>query len=433
MALTEHSRAGFLPFWNSKSVNFAKIAPLKLLTLQNHFTDIKQLLNCIVIANLVPRMIRIRTLILFGTLAATLASCSSNSESEVKKLAHNVMLMQPEVAGSAQTRTYSATVQEARSISVGFKTAGQIKRLLVKEGDYVHQGQLLAVLDTVDYALGLKQLRVQHSQQKNELERRRQLHAAHNLSDNDFERFEAGYDQLSAQLALQTNKLSYCRLKAPASGYITKLNFEVSEMVDAGTPVFELMDNSHLEVLVDLPVVEYMNRGEFQSFVGHTPLRPDEAIPLKMVSLTPRADNNQLYQLKLVVDAGAKAQLTAGMNMSVDISMRNAANRAAATDKSATDNADNKVAVAGCASIPAAAVFENKGKSCVWKFNPADSTVTVTPVTVFGVPDASGMVFVSEGITPGMQIVRAGVNHLTNGEKVHVIDQASETNVGNLL
>jgi hypothetical protein len=148
-----------------------------------------------------------------------------------------------------------------------------------------------------------------------------------------------------------------------------------------------------------------------------------------MVSLTPRADNNQLYQLKLVVDAGAKTQLTAGMNMSVDISMRNAANRTAATDKSTDDSA----AVAGCASIPAAAVFENKGKSCVWKFNPADSTVSVTPVTVFGVPDASGMVFVSEGITPGMQIVRAGVNHLTNGEKVHVIDQASETNVGNLL
>ena len=349
-----------------------------------------------------------------------LTACSPDKQQERNLPVHNVMLVTPESAGDRQVRTYSATVQEARSISVGFKTAGQIKQLLVKEGDYVTQGQLLAVLDTVDYALGVRQLRVQHAQQKAEYERRRQLHAARNMSDNDFERFQAGYEQLSSQLALQENKLDYCRLKAPASGYITAANFEVSEMVDAGTPVFELMDNSRLEVVVDLPAAEYLRRANFLTFTCHSPLCVGVAFPLKLVSLTPRADNNQLYQLKLVLDesrASAKSELTPGMNVSVDIAV----------------GADEAAASTGSAVVPTSAVFERNGTTCVWVFNPADSTVRATSVSLTGVPDAQGRVTVSAGLTHEMQVVRAGVSHLVEGEKVKVIEPGSETNVGNLL
>jgi RND family efflux transporter MFP subunit len=350
-----------------------------------------------------------------------LNSCASGGETETQKIAHNVMLVQPIVSGSSQVRTYSAMVQESRSISVGFKTAGQIKRILVKEGDYVRQGQLLAVLDTVDYALGVAQLRVQHAQQCAEYARRAQLHAAHNMSDNDFERFVAGYEQLSSQLALQENKLSYCRLKAPASGYITASNFEVSEMVDAGTPVFELMDDSRLEVVVDLPVAEYLHRGEFLSFTGRSSMAVGETFPLKFVSLTPRADNNQLYRLKLVLadnSAHSKSVLTAGMNIMVDIST------------GATTKQEVK---ATTALLPASAVFDHDGHSCVWSFNPADSTVTAVAVAIVGVPDESGFVTVTSGVNATTQVVRAGVHHLVDGEKVRVIEPGSETNVGNLL
>lgn len=363
-------------------------------------------------------IIRYKAMIFASIVALALNACSSaDKQDEQQKAIHNVMLVQPQVAGAQQVRTYSATVEELRSISVGFKTAGQIKRIFVKEGDYVRQGQLLAVLDTVDYALGVRQLRVQHAQQKAEYERRSQMHAAHNISDNDFERFQAGYEQLSSQLALQENKLNYCRLKAPASGYITASNFEASEMVDAGTPVFELMDDSRLEVLVDLPAAEYLRRGSFRSFTGHSPLNASVSFALKMVSLTPKADNNQLYQLRLVLDeSAAKSVLTAGMNVSVDIAV-------------GTDSGES----ASEAVVPASAVFERGGKSCVWTFNPADSTVRATEVSLSGVPDAQGMVTVSAGLDGSKQVVRAGVSHLVEGEKVHVIQPASETNVGNLL
>lgn len=344
--------------------------------------------------------------------AALITSCSGGDAKESAEQVHNVFLTNPEQIGSAASRSYAGVVEEARTVATGFKTAGQIKRILVKEGDYVKQGQLLAVLDTVDYALGVSQLRVQHAQQASEMERKGKLHAAGSMSDNDYEKARSGFEQLGLQLALNENKLSYCYLHAPTSGYITKRNFEPAEMVDAGRPVFELMDNSHLEVIVDLPVAEYIRRGDFIGFNGHLTSMPGSSIPLSMMSLTPRADNSQLYRLRLTVADGHTHNLTPGMNITVDIAT------AASADQ--------------MLRIPASSVFQRGDQSCVWVYNPADSTITAAPVTTSRADD-DAFTYVTSGIPATSSIVRAGVHHLREGEKVNVITDSSDTNIGNQL
>jgi RND family efflux transporter MFP subunit len=360
---------------------------------------------------------RLNTILIAAGLGVTItaASCSNSDSSDdgtSQKVCHNVFVTTPEVVGGIQSRSFAATVEEARSISVGFKTAGQLHRILVKEGDHVAAGQLLAVLDTVDYALGVRQLRVQYNQQLTELERRRQMHAAKNMSDNDFEKFQSGVKQMALQLAMQENKLKYCRLYAPSAGVIAKSNFEVSEMVDAGTPVFELMDNSHLEVVVDLPVNEYVQRNSFSTFRCHTAMAPEQSFELRMKSMVPRADNNQLYQLRLTLPEGSTASLTPGMNVTVDIN--------------ASGTGAEEV------SVPLRSVFEREGKDYVWVLNPADSTITATQVTTSGTV-TDGKLTITSGLSGNSQIVRAGVHHLIDGEKVKVINESSETNIGNVL
>lgn len=352
---------------------------------------------------------------LISMLAVALFSCGnrdSNADNNDSATYHNVFLFTPETIGSGESvKTFPATVEEARNISVAFKTAGQIVKLYAKEGDNVRAGQLLAMLDTVDYALGVKQLRVQYGQQKAEFERKRQLHASGNMSDNEFERAAAALHQQQLQLQLNENKLAYCRLYAPASGVITKRNFETAEMVDAGTPVYDLMDNNHLEVVVDLPVGNYMRHADFLTFTGHTPHAEGVDIPLTLLSITPKADNNQLYRMKLIMSKPA-VELTPGMNLNVDIK------------SNATD--------AEGASVPLSAVFESDGRSAVWTYNPADSTITLTPVKTTGIGQ-DGFITVTQGLKPGMSIVRAGAHHLTDGEKVNVITENASSNPGNLL
>ncbi|MDE7389266.1 MAG: efflux RND transporter periplasmic adaptor subunit, partial [Muribaculaceae bacterium] len=284
--------------------------------------------------------------------------------------------------------------------------------IYVKEGDRVHRGQLLAELDSADYVLGVNQLRVQNSQASAELARMTRLYSTGGVSDNDFEKARTGVKQLGYQLALNERKLGYCRLYSPADGVITSVNFESGELVDAGSPLFDLMDNTHLEVVVDLPVSEYMRRADFASFTGSSPLLPGRTVGLRMLSLTPRADNNQLYQLKLAVEPGSDVVLTPGMNLTVAI---------------ATEGHGD-----GAVTVPASAVFDTEGHTAVWVLSPADSTLTAVPVTVAG-NGADGTLTITSGLNPSQIVVRAGVHHLTEGEKVRVITPASESNVGNLL
>lgn len=323
---------------------------------------------------------------------------------------HNVFITNPQNIGPESDISLPATVEENRTISVGFKTAGQIERIFVKEGDRIAAGSVIARLDTVDYSLGISALREKYAQVSGEIDRITKLHASGNLSDNEYEKATSGLRQLSLQLQLEENKLAYCTLRSPATGIVTKVNFETSEMVDAGTPVIELLDNSGMVAVVDLPVKLYSERQSFSAFYGESSLASGKLFPLEMLSLTPVADNNQLYKLRLSLPSSAV--ITPGMNITVHIYREN----------------DTSSIV----TVPLSSVFEDRDEYYVWVVNSDDSSVKARKVTVSGTGE-DGFVKVTSGLSTDDIIVRAGVHHLTDGEKVTILIEESATNPGNVL
>lgn len=192
---------------------------------------------------------------------ALLCSCSGRTASE--PFVQSVSLTTPVALGGETTCTYSGMVKAAHEVSLGFKTAGQIARIHVSEGDYVQQGQLLAELDDADYRLAVEALQIQYDQLKDEVERTKQLFEQKSVSANDYEKATAGLRQLGVQLQANRNKLDYTKLYAPADGYIQQVSFSPAEMVDAGTALFTLLDVSRLEVEISIPAGEYLRRDRF--------------------------------------------------------------------------------------------------------------------------------------------------------------------------
>lgn len=348
--------------------------------------------------------------LLFPIAVLFLTACSSKTDNRNDSVIHNVFVTTPINDGGESVVTLPATVEEGRTISVGFKTAGQIEKIFVKEGSHVAKGQLIAELDSKDYNLGVSMLREKYASLKAETERQTKLHASGNMSDNDYEKAVSGLNQLQIQLQLEENKLGYCRLYSPSAGIVTKVNFENSEMVDAGTPVIELMDNSSLEAIVDLPLRIYSHREYFTSFTAQSSLTPGKEIDLSLLSITPRADNTQLYRMRLGIPSGSG--LTPGMNVTIKIY--------------SMDNANHNV------EVPLSSVFEKNGNKYVWVVNPTDSVIRAQEITITGT-GANGLVTVTDGLTGHDVIVRAGVRHLTDGEKVHIISESSHSNPGNIL
>lgn len=324
---------------------------------------------------------------------------------------HSVMVTTPEAMEGTVVKNYSGIVREAHTINLGFKTPGQIERILVAEGDYVHKGQLLAELDDADYRLGVEALQIQYDQLKDEVGRTEQLYRQKSISANDYEKATAGLRQLGVQLQANKNKLNYTKLYAPTDGYIQAVNFSPAEMVDAGTALFTLLDVSRMEVVADIPVAEYQQRDRFTRYFSRVAGSASE-LPMQLLSLTPKADGNQLYQLRLAFVGQPDKQLTAGMNVEVGIVM---------ADTTATTGV----------VVPLCAVFRDGDTSCVWVLG-ADSTLVKQQVVLDG-SDSRGRAVILEGLTGSEQIVRAGVNALQEGEKVRVIERSSKTNVGGLL
>lgn len=340
---------------------------------------------------------------------ALLCSCSGRTASD--PFVQSVSLTKPVALNAETTRIYSGMVKAAHEVSLGFKTAGQIARIHVSEGDYVQQGQLLAELDDADYRLAVEALQIQYDQLKDEVERTKLLFNQKSVSANDYEKATAGLRQLGVQLQANRNKLDYTKLYAPTDGYIQQANFSPAEMVDAGTALFTLLDVSRLEVEVSIPAGEYLRRDRFTGFTCRA-AGLESAMPMRLRGITPKADGTQLYHLTLTFAERPDRRLTAGMNVEVGITV---------ADTARSDGF----------GVPPGAVFLDGETPCVWVFK-ADSTIKRRPVTLRDM-DSEGRAMVIDGLTGEEQIVRAGVSALEEGEKVRVVGTPSQTNAGGLL
>ena len=238
-------------------------------------------------------------LIIWAILSCLLCCCQRRQQPETP--ARSVMTTRPVRNGGESTKRFTGIVKETREINLGFKTPGQIKCIAVKEGCYVRRGQLIAALDNADYKLGVDALQAQYDQLANETKR-------------------LGILYKGIQLQANKNKLSYTRLYAPTAGYVDKVNFDEAEMVDAGTPVITLLDTSGKEVEADIPADLYINSKDIISVACRHPYGGGP-LPMRITSITPKADATQLYKMRLAFTNEPGKQLTGGMNISIEIRM----------------------------------------------------------------------------------------------------------------
>lgn len=339
-----------------------------------------------------------------------LAACSSNKE---EKFVRSVKLTQPVALGNVTNKSFSGIVKESREISLGFKTGGQIERIFVKEGDFVRQGQTIAILDQKDYKLGVDAYQIQYDQLKEEVARMETLFKANSLSGNDYEKALAGLKQVKVQLDINKNKLEYTTLTAPVNGYIQNVNYEKAEMVQAGSPIVNLLDVAKIEVDVDIPASLYMLRDNFSGFSCSSSLEPKVSYPLTLISINQKASSTQLYKMILSLPNSQATKLTAGMNVAVNISLT-----------------DGKESANGF-TLPINSIFNEAGKNYVWVFG-NDSIVTKREIKMDGIA-TDGKAIVRDGLQGNEQVVRAGVHSLTDKEKVRILPESDKTNVGGLF
>lgn len=146
------------------------------------------------------------------------------------------------------------------------KTNGYIIDLAVLEGQHIKEGDLLAAIESPEFALlqkEYKSAKANYDWQKQHYERNQQLYASKSISDKDFQTIvkdfelaKSAYFGLKEQLTaigfnaeqLLTANSSRLTIRSKTHGTVVKINVKNGTKVSPETHLFTIIDKTHLHV-----------------------------------------------------------------------------------------------------------------------------------------------------------------------------------------
>ena len=202
----------------------------------------------------------VRSLWLFSALV-TLASAWAQAPLQVPVAAL-------QLASVATGFELDGVVQPVRQSTVAAQANGRVLSLLVRVGDRVKRGQLLATIDDREAQTGVQRSQAQLAQAQAELfnaqasfERTRDLQARGFLSaaaldaaQAQLKTTQAGRDQADAGLRQSALAQGFTRVTAPFDGWVLQTQAEAGDLAVPGKPLLTLYAPLPLRVVVQVPV-----------------------------------------------------------------------------------------------------------------------------------------------------------------------------------
>lgn len=159
-------------------------------------------------------------------------------------------------------------VQPVKQSTVSVQASGRISTLLVKAGDKVRAGQVLATIDDREVQTGVERSQAQVAQAQAELrnaqahfDRTRELQAkgfvsaaALDTADAQLKASQAGRNQATAGARQSALMQGFTRVTAPFDGWVLQVHAEAGDLATPGKPVLTLYAPLPIRAVVQVPV-----------------------------------------------------------------------------------------------------------------------------------------------------------------------------------
>jgi RND family efflux transporter MFP subunit len=310
-------------------------------------------------------------------------------------------------ASSGDSRTFPAVVDAIQKADISFRVHGKIQKILVKEGDDVIKGQLLAELDPTDFKIQLKDRQASFDTASANYDRAKKLVDKGVISKVDHDKIRANFYTAQSGLDKAKQDFLYTKLKANFPGQIAKRYVENFEEILGSQKIFALEDVSALKLKIDVPenlmIAVDKNRGDDRALYAMFDNIKDQKFPLKFSEATTKADpNTKTFKITLKMDAAKDYNILPGMTATVVAELF-------------PSETSSTTAIA----VPVSAVISNSEKhATVWIVD--EKTMTANPKKV--TPGLMvGDLMQVEGLTTGDRIVVAGAAFLRKDMKVTLL------------
>jgi membrane fusion protein, multidrug efflux system len=153
----------------------------------------------------------------------------------------------------------TAPIEAYAEADVIAKVAGEVREILVEEGDDVSQGQVLARLDGDRLRLELNQSEANLRKLQRDYERNVDLKDKGLISTGDFDKIRYEMEALEASYNLAKLELDYTQIRAPIDGVVSNRFIRRGNTVAVSEPVFRVTSFDPLVAYLHVPEREYRN------------------------------------------------------------------------------------------------------------------------------------------------------------------------------
>ncbi|WP_455637540.1 efflux RND transporter periplasmic adaptor subunit [Parabacteroides sp.] len=185
-----------------------------------------------------------------------LPGCSEKGEQQEAKKEIPVKVVQIANLCSVKEQNYVGTVEELSSSSLSFQVMGNVEKIVVREGQRVEKGQLLASLDRATLQNTYDATHASLSQAQDAYERMKVLYDNKSLPEMKWVEVQSKLQQAQSMERIARKNLEDASLYAPFGGVIGKRVVEPGENVVPGAPVLTLLDIHEVYVRVPVPEKE---------------------------------------------------------------------------------------------------------------------------------------------------------------------------------
>ncbi|MDH3429417.1 MAG: efflux RND transporter periplasmic adaptor subunit [Gammaproteobacteria bacterium] len=158
----------------------------------------------------------------------------------------------------------TAPIEAFAEADVIAKVAGEVREILVEEGDDVSKGQILARLDGDRLRLELNQSQANLRKLQRDYERNVDLMNKGLISSGDFDKIKYEMEALEASYNLASLELNYTRIRAPIDGVISERFIKLGNTISVNEPAFRVTSFDPLVAYMHIPEREYRHIAEGQ-------------------------------------------------------------------------------------------------------------------------------------------------------------------------
>jgi membrane fusion protein (multidrug efflux system) len=296
----------------------------------------------------------------------------------------------------------TAPIEAFAEADVIAKVAGEVREILVEEGDDVKKGQILARLDGDRLRLELNQSQANLRKLQRDYERNVDLKDKGLISSGDFDKIKYEMEALEASYNLASLELNYTQIRAPIDGVISERFIKLGNTISANEPAFRVTSFDPLVAYLHIPEREYRHIAEGQPVGIDIDALQGQRIIASVTRVSPIVDP-QTGTFKITVEISDDARrIKPGMFGRISI---------------VYDRHENVL------QTPRSAIIEESGETSIFV---VEDDKAIRKFVQTGYSNA-GMVEITAGITDDDRVVTVGQIGLKDNAIVTVINAAENS------